>query len=121
MATTDYLRGWDDLPTETAAEIEKAFEEHLYTTQTAVYEDEHHGTLHSEFDHQATVCRVPAAYPRPLLQALLRRGARAMALKNMPLGVQNTITDAGPSAVRVGFSDPEIRRLEAPWRRRAVG
>ncbi len=52
-----------------------------------------------------------------LREALMRRVARNLALRNLPLGVQ---ADEG-GGVRIGSSDPEVRRLEAPYRRLPVG
>lgn len=79
--------------------------------------------LGTELAAQAARCRVPddtADWPADLAEAALRRVQRNLAMRAMPLGYQTTTTEYGPIAQRVG-SDPEIVRLEAPYRRWAVG
>lgn len=57
--------------------------------------------------------------PAPDLdEALKRRVARNLAMRALPLSVEIQ-NDFGP--VRPSTSDPEIRRLEAAYRRRVVG
>lgn len=65
---------------------------------------------------QAKACRVDP-YSEDLATALIRRVKRAKALEALPLGV---IQDEAGS-IRVGFTDPEIRRLEGPYRRMPLG
>lgn len=55
--------------------------------------------------------------PSDLAEALKRRVARNLAMRSLPLGVQSD--ELG--ATRVGSVDPEVRRLEGPYRRLAVG
>ena len=50
-------------------------------------------------------------------EALMRRVARNLAMRKVPLG----ITDSEIEATRVGGTDPEVRRLEAPYRRLVLG
>lgn len=69
-------------------------------------------TLAAEQSDQASRCRVEP-YTDALAQALIRRVARARAMKNVPLGVQ--MDESG--GIRLGSTDPEVRRLEAPYRR----
>lgn len=58
------------------------------------------------------------AYPAPLRVALLRRCARHVAARGVPLG----LLDAGElGAARLTRWDPEIERLEAPHRRQVLG
>ena len=52
-----------------------------------------------------------------LVQALFRRVARNLAMRALPLA----ISDGEAGATRIGGRDPEIRRLEGPYRRRVVG
>lgn len=73
---------------------------------------------------QAAVCRVPdddADWPADLIQALMRRITHNLAVRGNALGVQNIDTAFGVSALRVGGTDAEVRRLEAPHRRLVVG
>lgn len=86
--------------------------------------------LAAETVAQAVVCRFPAdpespasplAYPADLAEALKRRVARNLAMKRLPLAVQQSISELGSSAIRLGSTDPEIRRLEAPHRKLVVG
>ncbi len=71
--------------------------------------------LEAEKAAQARVCRVDhTAYPDDLAQALKRRVRRNLAMRGIPLGV---MADAEGGGVRVGSNDPEIRRLEAPFRK----
>lgn len=53
----------------------------------------------------------------PLREAVLRRCCRNLAMRKLPLG----ISEQEASAIHIGSSDPEIRRLEGPYRRMTVG
>ena len=64
---------------------------------------------------------VPQPYPADLAEALCRRVAHNLALRALPLAIQTSITDVGASAIRLQGSDPEVVRLERPYRRMAVG
>jgi hypothetical protein len=75
--------------------------------------------LASEAASQALVCTIPDDYPPDLRQALLRRVARALAMRALPLGMQVGDADTGPALLP--GRDPEVRRLEAGHRRLAVG
>lgn len=66
---------------------------------------------------QTTACRVQP-YTNALAEALLRRVVRNLAMRNVPLGVQS---DPETGGIRLGSTDPEVRRLEAPYRKRVVG
>lgn len=76
--------------------------------------------LAAETDNQRRVCRVPAVYPNDLKEALMRRVARNLAMRAMPLAVLRGDAEAGESVV-LPVRDPEIRRLEGPWRRLPMG
>ncbi|WBQ02945.1 hypothetical protein [Kribbella sp. CA-293567] len=80
--------------------------------------------LTSEAAAQASRCRVPgdaATWPADLAEALCRRVARNLAMRGLPLGlVVNAVDDGESATTRVG-ADIEVRRLEAPWRRLAIG
>lgn len=69
----------------------------------------------AEVADQARRCRVEP-YNDALAAALVRRVLRATSMRNLPLGV--TLDE---NAVRVGSTDPEVRRLEAPYRKVVVG
>lgn len=58
-------------------------------------------------------------YPADLAEALKRRVARNLAMRGVPLSVNQGDADTAPAFVP--RTDPEIRRLEAPYRRLAVG
>lgn len=84
--------------------------------------------LAAETEAQSRVCTIApewlteeGAYPADLAEALCRRVAHNLALRALPLGVQTTLTDGAVAATRVGGSDAEVRRLEAPYRRLVLG
>lgn len=58
-----------------------------------------------------------ADHPSPLREAVMRRCGRNLALRKLPLG----IAESEVSALRVAGRDNEVRRLEAPYLRLAVG
>jgi hypothetical protein len=66
---------------------------------------------------QRARCRIPAAYPPDLRLALLRRTKRAWEMR------QNTAaSEAGEfSTGFVPMNDPEVRRLEGPYRKVFLG
>lgn len=55
--------------------------------------------------------------PPALREAVLRRCCRNLALRKLPL----SISESEAASIRVGGYDPEIRRLEGPYRRMTVG
>jgi hypothetical protein len=75
--------------------------------------------LDAESAAQRAVCRVRAVYPADLREALLRRAARNLALRALPLAVHQG--DAEGRTLLLPGRDPEVRRLEAPHRRVCVG
>lgn len=73
---------------------------------------------------QARVCSVPAddaVWPADLAEALFRRTAHNLALRALPLGFEEVISETSATGMRVGGTDAEVRRLEAPYRRLVVG
>lgn len=76
--------------------------------------------LDSEAAAQRAVCRVPAAYPADLGEALKRRVAVNLARRPLALGMTQGDADTGTANYLPG-SDPEVRRLEGPWRRLVGG
>ena len=55
-----------------------------------------------------------------LIEALCRRVAHNLAVRPLALGVQVQLTDTNVASNQVGGLDAEVRRLEAPYRRRVV-
>lgn len=70
----------------------------------------------AELVDQASRCRVEP-YTAALASALVRRVGRSVEMQNLPLGV---LSDELGST-RIGSTDPEVRRLESPYRRAVVG
>lgn len=85
-------------------------------------DDDVQAALDAETTAQARRCRVPADMPADMREALCRRVARNLAARSNPLVTSSTSADGLVSTTsRVPLTDPEIRRLEGPWRRTAVG
>lgn len=80
---------------------------------------ERQDALDAEAAAQRAVCRVPAVYPDDLRQALLRRVARNLAMRELPLAVPQGDAEGGPTILP--GRDPEVRRLEAPHRKLVIG
>lgn len=76
--------------------------------------------LASETAAQAIACRVPAAYPADLGEALCRRVARNLAARSVPVASFSAF-EGGGTVTRVPQRDAEVARLEAPYRRLVVG
>ena len=77
----------------------------------------------AELGAQADTCRLPAdgPYPPALVDALGRRVAHNLAVRELPLGVQATVSDMAVATRTVGGLDPEVRRLEGPYRKVLFG
>ncbi len=75
--------------------------------------------LNAERSAQRDRCGERAYYPDSLRQALLRRVHRNLAMRRLPLAVPTGDAD-GNVGILPG-RDPEVRRLEGPYRRRPVG
>lgn len=99
----------------TVASFNAWAEEHSHSDEDVQF------ALSQETDAQYRVCRVPAAYPNDLRGALYRRVQRALAMKALPLAVQETSDGETASQIVVPGNDPEVRRLERPWRRLPLG
>lgn len=81
------------------------------------------GAYAAEKAAQASVCKVPVdadPWPADLAEALCRRVAHNLALRALPLGVAPSITDGAVALARPGGTDAEVRRLEAPYRKRTT-
>lgn len=102
-----------DLPTVIDVDdyLKSGNREHSWTT------DDLDDALTAEMAAQAKVCRIPAAYPADLRQALLRRCQRNLALRPNALGYVQS--DGDVTFLR--GTDAEIGRLERPWRKLPIG
>jgi hypothetical protein len=101
----------DDMPDVDA--VNNYIGEHSFTDQQV------QDTLDQETGAQFDVCRVPAAYPPALRGALLRRVQRSLAMRHLALAVRQS--EDGESQIVIPGRDPEIRRLEMPYRKVTVG
>lgn len=80
--------------------------------------------FNAEAAAQRSVCRVPVdpePWPDDLVEALHRRVAHNLANRALPLGVKASIAEYAVQNVRVGGTDAEVKRLEAPYRKLVVG
>lgn len=77
--------------------------------------------LEAETAAQRRICRVGAVYPADLREALLRRVARNLAMRAIPLAVLTGDAEQGGSNLTLPGRDPEVRRLEAPHRKVVIG
>ena len=85
---------------------------------TVLPDDQLQLILDGEQTSQARLCRIDPDNPQPDLdEALLRRVARAVAGKAVPLGLATT--EYGPA--RIPILDGEIERLEGPTRMVVAG
>lgn len=90
-----------------------------YLGQTSVTDTELGSALRAEQTAQNARCRVDP-YSPDLHEALCRRVARNLAARRVPVA-QYSSFEGGATTTRVPATDPEIRRLEAPYRRRPLG
>lgn len=90
-------------------------------------DDQVQDALDAELANQIRVCKLPVdpappaaplPWPDDLADALCRRVARNLALRQLPLGVQ---AGGAENIVRVGGLDAEVRRLEGPHRKVLLG
>lgn len=91
-----------------------------YLGENSWTDDELQDALDAETVAQRRVCRVPAAYPADLRQALLRRVACNLARRALPLSMLQGDAEAGGTAP-LPSNDAEVRRLERPHRRLFMG
>ena len=104
------------MPAPTAVEVTD------YLGETSATADEIADALAAEKADQGNRCKVPAdtdPWPESLTQALKRRVARNLALRGLPIAVLQGDSESGPMVLP--GSDPEVRRFEAPHRRRKFG
>lgn len=90
-----------------------------YLGETSATNETLAAVLLAEQFAQARRCRVDP-YPPDLREALLRRVARNLAARAVPV-TSFTSFDGGGTATRVPSTDPEIVRLEAPFRKLVIG
>lgn len=89
-----------------------------YLREHSATDQELDDALAGERQAQFIACKIPGAYPADLRNALLRRCARYLALKGIPLAVLQGDGENG-NLILPG-RDPEVRRLEGPYRRFVV-
>jgi len=79
------------------------------------------GVIAAETSAQARKCRVPTdlATEPDLYEAMLRRCQTNLARRALPLGLTEASSDSGQRSY-MPTADPEVKRLEAPFRRRPV-
>lgn len=82
-------------------------------------DDELEEALAAETWNQARMCRIPAEYTPDLRSALLRRCARHLAMKRIPLAVLQGDAETGSTVPP--SRDSEVRRFEGPYRRLVMG
>lgn len=92
-----------------------AVKAYLGTDGYSVDDTQLQDALDAEAASQRQVCDVGAVYPADLRQALLRRVARNLALRGIPLAV--FLGDAETGSLTPPGRDPEVRRLEAGHRK----
>lgn len=75
--------------------------------------------LAAEAAAQRRVCKIPAVYEADLANALCRRAQRNLFMRGLPLAIPSGDGDSGPQYLPA--RDPEVRRLEGPYRHRGTG
>jgi hypothetical protein len=94
----------------------------VYLGQTSFTDDQIESARAAELGAQSRVVRQPAAdavWDADLAEALKRRVARNLAMRGIPLAMFSGDADGG-SLIPPG-RDPEVRRLEGPWRKLKSG
>lgn len=91
----------------------------LYMRDHSYTDDELDDALAAEAAAQRAVCRIPADYGPDLANALYRRAQRNLMMRGLPLALPSGDVDTGPQVIP--GRDPEVRRLEAPYRRVRTG
>ena len=90
----------------------------LQLAPTSLTDDQLQVVIDGELAGQAASCRVPpdpADYPDQLREALYRRVGRVTSGRQVPMGLSSDIgSEYGAS--RVPSYDPEIERIEGPFR-----
>lgn len=92
-----------------------------YLEPSSVETDRLEQALATETRAQRDVCTVPAEYAQALYEAVLRRCACNLARQGIPLAVVQGDAESGTSSVMPPTHDPEVRRLEGPYRKLPIG
>jgi len=115
---TGATSGWADaaltdsgLPT--VADVEAYIEDLAWSSDVI------QGALDAEAAAQRARIRASALFTADVREALLRRVQRNLAMRRLPLATPEG--DAGAGGTFIPRLDPEVRRLEAPYRRLVVG
>jgi hypothetical protein len=109
---------WADA-TLTAAGMPVIADVELYIDDLSYDPDTITDALDAEAAAQRARLRPSALYTLDVRQALLRRVQRNLAMRRLPLATPQG--DAESGAAFIPRTDPEIRRLEAPYRKMFVG
>lgn len=91
----------------------------IYMRDHSFTDDELDDALAAEAAAQRKVCRIPAVYGADLANALCRRAQRNLFMRGLPLALPAGDADTGPQYLPA--SDPEVRRLERPYRKMGIG
>lgn len=91
----------------------------LKVTANSISDDDLTVILKAEIAAQAAACSIPEELPADLYAAVLRRCARAVAARGIPLGVTGATDEYGPT--RITAYDAEIERYEGAHRVVAMG
>jgi hypothetical protein len=105
----------------TGADLPDITELDAYLGTNGATSDELQEALDAEAQAQRDRCTIPAVYPDSLRSALLRRCARHLAMKRIPLAVIPGSGDAEAGPTMPPGRDPEVRRLEAPYPKLGMG
>lgn len=93
----------------------------ISVSESALPDDQLSVIRDGEIAEQARICRIgdegesDPLIPAPLIEALYRRCARAVAARGIPLGY--TQMEDGYGAQTLMRVDAEVARLEGPWRK----
>lgn len=88
-----------------------------YLGETSWSDADIQDALDAETAAQARRCKMPDPVPADLDEALKRRVARNLAARAVPLQEFSSF-DSGATVQRVTRTDPEVVRLEGPYRKR---
>lgn len=89
-----------------------------YLEENSWSDEQIQGALDAETAAQSRVCTIPDDMPADLAEALKRRVQRNLSMRGQPFIV--TPDDNGNVSITPS-RDPEVRRLEGPFRRLVMG
>jgi hypothetical protein len=84
-------------------------------------DDDLSGALAAEQDAQRRMCKIGPVYTADLREALLRRAQRNLALRSNALAMFRGDAESGDPQAFLPGTDPEVRRLERPYRKLPLG